>query len=697
MIPHTQPSHRRKARRPSTGTLLIGLILSVQARAADNRLLDLSLEELLHVEITSAAKKSQTIAETAAAAFVITQDDIRRSGARSIPEVLRLAPGVEVAQIDGNKWAVSVRGFNGRFANKLLVLMDGRALYTPSFGGVFWDVQDTLMQDIERIEIIRGPGGAIWGANAVNGVINIITRSSRDSRGVEVLTDADDNHSRMASLRFGAAPSENWSYRLYSKYNEGGSNEASFGATTDQSDLWRFGARTDFLSASGDTLSLTAEGYQGRSGESLHLPILTPPYSARSAATEQVNGFFSVGRWSRRFEDSSELQAQFSFDDNSRSTPLFAEARDTTALEIQYHFQVLGRHDVVIGSGLRQNRYAFGSTANVSLQPSHPRDTVVNLFGQDEIQIIASRLAVTLGVDLEHNPLSEHDVDVLPSIRLLGSLNEHNHAWVAVTRAISTPTYEQTAASVDNATPIRPPGSAENPFPVPIQTSVIANPLIRSERITAFELGYRSQIGDTFSIDATTFRHNYRSLRGEQAVDLQCQPSGVSVFVDPSCLFGAASLRNIIQFENLLEGHSTGLEIAADWAPVTGMRFIAAYTHLNLKVDSTSADPVSAGVANMVMGQSPKHQILLRSDLALAATVDLYLAARHVSALPEGDIPAYWSADVNLVWHVTPQWEVAAFGHNLLNRTHVEFLSELRDIPLTSIQRSVGLRVRWNY
>ena len=693
-----RPSTSRRRAAFTVSTAVLGALLSgAPARSADNRLLDLSLEELLHVEITSAAKKAQTVAETAAAAFVITREDIRRSGAHNIPEALRLAPGVEVAQIDGNKWAVSVRGFNGRFANKLLVLMDGRALYTPSFGGVFWDAQDTLMQDIERIEVIRGPGGAIWGANAVNGVINIITRSSRETQGAEMIAESDDNHSRTMSMRLGTMPREDLSYRLYGKYGEGGSNESISGVRADQSDQWRFGARADFSPRAGEEWSLTAEGYQGRSGDALHLPVLMPPYSASSIATERISGFFSVGRWQKRLDDNSELQAQFFFDDTNRRTPLFSESRDTTSLELQYHFQVRDLHDVVIGAGARQNRYFFGSTPSVTLLPNNPRDSVLNVFAQDEIQLIPSKLALTLGVDLEHNELSEHGVDALPSARLLGSFNEHNHAWLAATRAISTPTYEQTAANVDNAASIIPPGSPTNPFPVPVTTSVIANPAIKSERITAYEAGYRTQIGSTLSIDATIFRHNYRSLRGEAFVDVQCQPSGTSVFLDPSCLFASTSVRNVIKFQNVLEGHSSGAEIAADWAPVNGARFTAAYSYLNLSVSSPRPDPSASQIANMTIGRSPRHRLLLRSELSLGPSVELFVAARRVGKLASDDIDSYWSADANLIWKISEHWQVSLFANDLLNASHLEFTSELRDIPPTPIERSLGLRVRWSH
>ena len=668
------------------------------AETLDGRLLDLSIEELMHVEITSASKKTQRVSETAAAVFVITHDDIRRSGARSIPEVLRLAPGIEVAQIDANKWAITARGFNGRFANKLLVLMDGRALYTPSFGGVFWDVQDTVMEDIDRIEIIRGPGGTLWGANAVNGVINIITRQASETQGAELVATAANGPSRGGSLRYGDRLATQVEYRVYAKYLDDAGNEDLQGAGTD--DGWhmgRVGARADWAPSTADTLSVTAEAYRGQSGESLERPLLTPPYATHIEAHEDVSGFFTIARWHRQLAEANELQVQTYFDQTKRSGVLFGENRNTAVVDLQYRFPLGGRQDIVAGAGVRYNAYQFSQTQDVSVTPSRPSNVGYNLFVQDELQLIRDRLSFTFGVDFEHNPLSDRSLDALPSGRLLWTLNPDNHVWAAVTKAISTPSYENTAASVNNAGPIAPPGIPQNPFPAPIVTAVEVNPNVTSEKLVGYEIGYRTQLTTHLSFDTTVYLQEYTNLRGEVSTGVYCEPSHIPVQTDPACVIGANHITDLLQFQNAIRGHSSGAEIAADWSPVHELRLRATYTYLHLSLQPTQPGQELANEAQTTEGDSPRHQLSLRADVSLAPTLDLDWGIRHVAALVAVPINAYWSADANFTWRASRNLEVALSGRNLLQKAHVEFVSELADVVPTQIERTVALRLRWTF
>ena len=697
----------RRAWAARCGTALVGLSMlaagAVRAQTRDANLLDLSIEELLHVEITSASKKTQRISETAAAAFVITQDDIRRSGARSIPEVLRMAPGIEVAQIDGNTWAVTARGFNGRFANKLLVLMDGRALYTPSFGGVFWDVQDTLMEDIERIEVIRGPGGTLWGANAVNGVINIITRSSRNTQGTELVAGAASGPSKEGSLQYGGrldlgASDPGPTYRIYAKYLDLAGNEDLTGRST--ADDWqqgRAGVRVDWSSAAGDQLSLTAEAYDGNSGETLTHSLPAAPYETVVDAVEEVSGFFTVAGWHREVAEGRQIEAQAYVDETRRSGLLFGEDRTTAVLNLQYRFPIGSRQDVVTGAGVRHNAYDFSATSEVSVSPSRPSNVGYNGFLQDEVQLVQNRLALTVGVDLEHNPLSEHNVDALPSGRILWTLDERNHVWGAVTKAISTPSFEDTGASVRNAAPIIPAGAPQNPFPVPIVTSVESNPTVGSETLVAYELGYRTEPRSNISLDATLYRHDYEALRDAVDVGLYCDPSQLSVKFAPACLFGAVDLVDKIQFQNSVRGRSSGIELAADWVPAGNLRLRATYTFLRMQLEPYIAGPDLVQDIEQTEGGSPRNQFSLRSDVTLTTRMDLDVAVRHVDSLPSIPVPAYWSADANLLWRLRPSCEVAVTGRNLLRQGHLEFISELADVVPTQIERTVGVKIRWTF
>jgi len=691
----------RRIRSTIVMLLCLGCWQPTSSTAANSNvdLLDLSIEDLLKLEITSASKKARRITTTPAAVFVITQDDIRRSGARSIPEALRMAPGVQVAQIDANKWAVSARGLNGRFANKLLVLRDGRALYTPSFSGVFWDVQDTIMEDIDRIEVIRGPGGTLWGTNAVNGVINIITRPVADSQGGEIVASAATGPSWSSSIRYGDRINEDLAYRAYARYlDEDGNEDAMGNDTADDWHIGRAGVRADWTPADRDFISLTAEAYEGKSGEGLLQPLLTPPYVQPIAAEQDVSGYFAIGNWRRRFAETRELQVRLYFDNTERDAILYGETRDSIDVDVQYRLPLGSRHDIIMGGGYRHNSFEFSSSTDISLTPDNPSDSGYNIFIQDEIQLIPEQLALIVGAKLEHNDLSDNSSDVLPNFRLVWSVNERNHLWAAVTGAVRTPSYAEISAFIRNSAPLMPPGTPGNPaFPVPLATSVTGNPDIRSEELTAYEIGYRTQLGSAVTLDTTVYLHDYKDLRGFQTLDVVCEPSGTSVFVDPSCVLASTNVRNELRFENSVEGQLSGVEVAADWVPTDWLRARVAYTYLDVDLDATLPGPTAAAAAAQAAGQSPENTLSLRTDFSLTSTTDFSVWIRYVDDLPDLGITDYWSTDINLNWRATRQLNLALTGKNLLDSSHAEFVSELGDLIPVEIERTVGAQLRWTF
>jgi iron complex outermembrane receptor protein len=576
--------------------------------------------------------------------------------------------------------------------------MDGRALYTPSFNSVFWDVQDTLMQDIDRIEVIRGPGGALWGVNAVNGVINIITRSARETQGGELIAAVDDGSSRSASLRYGDKLGEKVAYRLYTKYVDASGNEDYAGhGTADAWHLGRLGLRAEWSPADRDHLSSTTEVYDGRSGETLLRSLLVPPYATIENAEERVSGFFTTVRWQRRFAGGRELQTQFYYDSSNRDTVLYGERRKSAVLELQYHFPLGAREDIVAGAGYRHNRYEFSTTDTVTITPQRPSNSGYNAFVQDDIQLIPEQLALTLGVDVEHNPLSDKNLDVLPSGRLLWSINGRNHLWAAVTKAIGTPSYQQTGASVRNVSPVVPPGDPQNPFPVPLVTTIVGNPDFRSERLVAYELGYRTQFGAAVTLDTTVFLHDYQDLWGQTPNAVYCEPSQTSVFANPLCVLSATDVVIQSTSVNGIRARSSGLEVAADWSPAARLRFRATYTYLKMNLEPRQPGPGLAEFAALTQGQSPKHQFSLRSDLSLAHRLDLDASLRYVGQLQTNGIGQYWSADAHAVWHATDRVDVALTGRNLLQPSHAEFISEFSDVVPTAIERTLGAQVRWTF
>jgi iron complex outermembrane recepter protein len=334
--------------------LLISLASSVRAQKLTDDLTAASLEDLMNIEVTSVSKREEKLFETAAAIYVITQEDIRRSGATSIPELLRMVPGLNVARIDANKWAISARGFNGQFANKMLVLIDGRSVYTPLFSGVYWDVQDTLLADIERIEVIRGPGATLWGANAVNGVINIITKSAKETQGGLLTVGGGSEETGLGSLRYGGPLGKAAHYRIYTKYFNRTDQVDGLGrSTTGQWAIHRGGFRLDWQASRRDAVTFQGDLYHGSISQQAILPRLSPPFTVAVNDPADVGGLNLLTRWSRSASSKSDFTLQFYYDRTQRFDQVVDETRNTYDLDLQHHLAAGRRHDLVGGLGLR--------------------------------------------------------------------------------------------------------------------------------------------------------------------------------------------------------------------------------------------------------------------------------------------------------------------------------------------------------
>jgi iron complex outermembrane receptor protein len=663
------------------------------ATAASNSLLDMSLEELLDLEVTSVSKKRQRLSETTAAVFVITHEDIGQSGARNIPEALRLAPGVQVAQIDANKWAISARGFNGRFANKLLVLMDGRTLYTSSFSGVTWDIQDTVLEDVERIEVIRGPGGTLWGTNAVNGVINIITRSSRETQGGFVGSSYSNQSSVSAAARYGGLAHEDLSYRIYGKYfDEDGNQDLSGADTKDDWQVLRGGVRLDWTPSTPHLFSLSAEAYTGDIGSTMSIESLAPPYQSVVDDDQDVNGYFALALWSADWSPTKQSELRFYYDVNDRESLLYGEERETVDIEFKQRLIWRGSHDLVMSMGFRNDDFKF-ENSDLVITHTQTDNSTLNVFVQDEITLILDKLRLTLGSKFEKNDLSDTDWEIMPSARLLWSLDEDHHLWAAVTKAVRTPSHADLHSTITGVAPLIPPGDPANPFPLPIQNTVAGNHELRSEDLVAYELGYRAQYSSRLGLDAAIFFNDYDNLRSNELAGFFCAPSGTSVTLDPTCIFTSTNLANALIFGNELEARSYGLELAIDWSASDRVRLKASYALL--KQDADHEGDISS--ESFIEDQSPEHQLSVLSEVALTSRTDLTAWVRFVDELTYFDIDSYWAADLRLAWRPTDSLELAMIGKNLLEDGHQEFISELNDIVPTEIERSFVATLQWSF
>lgn len=632
----------------------------------------LSLQELMNIEVTSVAKTPQSLQDASAAVFVISREDIRRSGVTSIPEALRLAPGVQVARISSNAWAISARGFNGRFANKLLVLMDGRTLYNHLFSGVFWDIQDTLLEDVERIEVIRGPGAALWGANAVNGVVNIITREADATQGTLLTAGGGTEERAFVGVRQGSRLGAGTFLRLYGKaFERDGGKDASGRQGADDWRMQRAGFRLDRQADGADAFTLQGDIYRGRIGETFVVPTLTPPFSRQFDEDTDVSGGHLLSRWRRTFSESSDLALQVYFDRALNHDAITGQARNTYDLDFQHRFAGSRRHSLLWGLGYRYYEDDTRPGLALAFDPEDDNEYLLRAFVQDDVELIAGRLYLTVGSQFEHNDHTGFEIQ--PTLRARWTPRPNHTLWGAVSRAVHTPSRAEDDIRLDQAT---------LPTTPPTVVTLVGNHDVKAEELLAFELGYRSQLTPSFALDVATFYNRYRHL-------VTVEPGAPFLEAEPAPLHAILPLVG----DNRMRGKSYGVELAADWRPLSRWRLQAVYSYLQLLLE-VEADSQSTLFKELAR-TAPHHQASLRSSLDLPKGVELDLWLRYVDNLPAPTIGSYLTLDARLAWTPCRNLELALVGQNLLDDSHPEFASEKLDAAVMEIERGVYGKITW--
>ncbi len=630
----------------------------------------LSLEDLGQIEVTTASKVPVKATRTPAAIYVITQEDIRRSGATSIPEALRLAPGVEVARVDSNTWALGVRGFESTLSRSVLVLIDGRSVYTPLFAGVYWQVQDTLLEDIERIEVIRGPGGTIWGANAVNAVINIITKRAQETHGTLVSTGGGNIDQGFVNFRYGTGNSKGFNYRIYGKAFTRG---PEFHPDQKQFDDWRMGQtgfRTDWDVHNRDRLTLQGDVYSGDTGQRVGITSYSAPFMTNVEQNAELSGGNLLGRWERDLGSGSNVQLQTYYDRTNRKQANFAESRDTFDIDFIHHLTLPGRQDFLWGLGARLSSGNVSEVVNtVVFTPNHYTDKLYNAFIQDEIPIVGDRLSLTIGSKFLHNNYSGFEIQ--PTARLLWTPSSRQTVWAAVTRAVRTPSRVEEDLQLTALL-----ASAPLTF-----FRVVGDRKFSSESLIGYEAGYRSLVGPKFYVDIAAFYNNYDHL-------LSIEPGAPFTESSP------APPHAVIPFffRNGLLGNTAGFEIAPDWTPTRTWRLRGSYSYLHMDLNK-KASSLDASTANSTQGSSPQHQIAIQSSLDLPRKLEFDQTLRYVSSLPAQLVRAYTTADVRFSWHATRSLDVSVVGQNLFQPHHAEFGGDPG--PLVGIERSAYIKLTW--
>ena len=634
---------------------------------------ELSLAELGNVEVTTVSKEPEEVRKTPAAIFVITQDDIRRSGATSIPQAVRLAPGVEVEQIDGNHWSVAIRGFGGQFSKSLLVLVDGQSVYTPLFEGVYWDLPYVMLEDVDRIEVIRGPGGTIWGANAVNGVINIITKKAAETHGTLVTLGSGTVDQGTGAFRYGATIGKSFDYRVYGM---GGIRGQEFHPDGDGFDHWRMGQagfRMDWKSGEKDTFTVQGDTYRGVSGERTFLATFSPPAETATDMTGYVTGGNLLARWQHNTGEGSDIQIQTYFDRTNRQDLELGETRDTFDVDFVQHQRVRDDQELTWGLGARVSpSNVIQTSQGVNFLPESQTDSIYSGFIQYELPIIRNKLKLTAGTKLEHNNFSGFDYQ--PSVRLMWTPTARDSFWAAVTRAVRTPSrldQDVTFAILVQATP-----------PPPIYFEILGDPTLKAEKMIGYETGYRTQIKSNLYVDFTVFYNTYNDLQGYGPPF----PALGNTPPPPHLFF-------VLPYANVIEGNTVGTEIAPDWKITRWWQVRGSYSYLHMALTDKPGFTDVGNLLSSYLGSSPSILVGFQSLFNLPKNFELDETFRYSSALAAQAVSAYSTADVRLGWHHGESLDLSVIGQNLLQPSHDEFGGDPG--PLVGIKRSVYGKITW--
>jgi iron complex outermembrane recepter protein len=590
-----------------------------------------------------------------------------------------MVPGLNVARIDANKWAISARGLNARFSNKLLVLVDGRTVYDPLFSGVYWDVQDMLLADVDRIEVIRGPAGTLWGANAVNGVISIITKSAKDTQGGLVSAGGGSEERVFGDLRYGGKLGDNAYYRVYAKYfNRASFVDASGHDAHDQWDVARGGFRFDWDLSNNDGLTLHGDYYNGNFGDTVVIPSLSPPFAQTVVGDFPIAGGNLLGRWTHALSTTSEMALQLYYDRTERQDAVHREIRDTFDLEFQHRFAIRRRQEVVWGLGYRFTTDDIRGSSFVSFDPASRGLHVFSAFLQDDVTLVDERLRLTLGSKFEHNGYTGFEFQ--PNARLLWTPHRQHTIWAAASRAVRIPSRFEHDASVVVAA--LPGPSALCPVSL-CETVAFGNREFKSETLLAYEVGYRLQPVPQLSLDIATFYNVYDNLRtSEPGIPFSQNSLSPSPLVLP------------LRPENRMNGEIYGAEVAVNWAVTDRWKLSLGYSwlqvQLHLKPSSRASDAESAE------GSSPQNQFHLRSYLDLPYRLKFDAALYYVDHLANPSVPSYLRLDARIGWHPTDAVEISLGLQNLLDNRHQEFGPSLL-VNSTEIERSVYGKITWRF
>jgi iron complex outermembrane recepter protein len=683
-------NRRPRSRAVPVWTLLAAVLLRAVLRAdapqqvpaappSPSTLKSLNLEQLSQIEVVSPSKEPTPALTSPVAIYVITGDDIRRSGVTTIPDALRLAPGVEVARIDGSKWSVGIRGFGSRLSRDVLVLIDGRTVYTPLFAGTYWEVQDTLLEDIDRIEVIRGPGGVIWGPNAVNGVINIITKSTRDTQGMFASAGGGDVERGSFNYRYGGGDGGGLTWRAYVKGFDRGPEEH---ADHDNFDSWfggQGGFRMDWKGGGPDALTVQGDIYAQEDGERVTLSTYTPPSNQTLDGTADLAGGNILARWTRTLA-SGDFQIQGYYDRTNRHEPNFGDDQDTFDIDFLMRTKVPGRQQLSYGAGARSSEEHFlEAGSGLVFYPFRRDDYLLSGFFQDEVGLVDRKLTLIAGTKILRTNYTGLEFE--PSVRLMWTPTETQTFWTAFTHAVRTPSDAEEDFYLSSF--------LEESGGLPVFARFNANPNFAPEQLNGYEIGYRNLISKNLYFDIASFYNHYHDLFSE---DITGPFSIQDTLPFPQSQPPPTYILLPAAFENDFYGTTKGVEIAPEWRPKPFWRLRASYSLLNMYLHQLKPALI-AQAPSAISEASPRNEVTAGSSFDIGSRIQVDLIFRYVSALPALSVPSYSTGDARIAWRFLKQFELSAAGQNLFQPYHVESVYDPG--PPVAIRRSIYGTLAW--
>lgn len=637
-------------------------LATLQGAPADQsqKLKTMSLEELGSIQVVTESKEPTEIWKTPSAIYVLTGEEIRRSGVTNVPDALRLVPGVDVARVNGDRnWVVVIRGLSDQYSKYVQVLIDGRTIYTPLFGGVFWTIDNVMLEDIDRIEVLRGPGGTIWGSDAVNGVINIITKDAAETQGTLASIGGGSTDHNTEDMRYGSK-AHDWSYRTDGfTFFRGAEYHQSGQPDYDGSRLGQVGFRAD-KNTNRDGITVKGDVYLAHLGDAQQISTFTPPATFISYGPTDAHGGDLMAHWRHQMKNGGDLNLQASWAYDYRIGPNFQETRNTLDVDFLQRFKVAAHQQFTYGAGMRISPSSTTLTApTLGFSPANKTDAVFSTFLQEEVLFIPNVLSVTAGIKLEHNTYTSFEYQ--PNGRLLFTPGPHTTVWLGVSRAVRIP--DRVDDDLNDYV-------FATSTPVDIWAQIVGNKDLRAERLTAYEIGYRTLIGKKLFFDFAGFHNAYHDLIAQGPLKLVPTPTPP---LPPTALLLQ------LQYLNGIHGNTDGAEIGPDWRPTSWWQFKVSYSYLHVHLGDQKGFTDTVTLTTL-HGSSPNSQVMMRSLINLPHRFEFDTLVRYVGELPAQNVPRYTTADIHAGWHDVPvkflgfrHLDFSVVGQNLLQPHHAEF------------------------